>query len=99
MLSKRFSLEFVLNTHQLPFRVAVGNTKSYFEFERWWLETKGFNEKFKVWWYSIIINRRPNYILATKWSSSTYENLEKKKDLILSKIAKIDNIQQNRSLI
>lgn len=57
----------------------------------------------------IPFNRRPNYILATKvkalkakltwWSSSTYENLEKKKDLILSKIAKIDNIQQNRSLI
>lgn len=59
ILSKISSLEFVLNTHQLPFRVAKLETQSYFKFERWWLETKGFNEKFKVWWYSIIINRRP----------------------------------------
>ncbi|XP_060212062.1 uncharacterized protein LOC132639639 [Lycium barbarum] len=83
--------------------------KSYFNFEGWWLETVGFNEKLKDWWASFEFVGRLDCILATKltalkailkdWSSSSYRNLEKNKNLILSKIADFDSIQQSRSLI
>lgn len=82
-------------------RCSIGeNTKSYFQFENWWLETELFSDRVTFWWTSFVIEERPSYILATKlkalkdklkeWSSSTCMNLEMGKILILNQITELD---------
>ncbi|WMV08580.1 hypothetical protein MTR67_001965 [Solanum verrucosum] len=95
-------------SHHAPIALKSGrwsHTKSYFKFEGWWLETKGFNERIKDWWTSFEFEGRPDFILASKlkamktklkdWSVSTYGNLEKRKKEMLNRVHEFDKIQQS----
>nr|XP_016436162.1 PREDICTED: uncharacterized protein LOC107762331 [Nicotiana tabacum] len=94
-----------------PLILQCGNweqTKSYFKFENWWLETEGFNDRVQNWWTSFEIEGRPYYILACKlkalkgklkeWSNCNFGNLEREKNHILNQITMLDIIQQQRNL-
>ncbi|KAG5590841.1 hypothetical protein H5410_041355 [Solanum commersonii] len=42
--------------------------KSYFKFEKWWLNVEGFRDRVKEWWESFTVTGSPNYIIASKLS-------------------------------
>lgn len=105
---RRFFLESGDHT---PLVLQCGNweqTKSYFKFENWWLETAGFTARVQDWWTSLEIEGRPDYILACKLkalkgklkerSLSSYGNLEREKAVILNQITELDAIKQQRDL-
>jgi len=83
-------------------------SNSYFKFENWWLQTEGFKEKIKTWWESFPSTGSPNFVLISKlralkiklkeWSKSTQGNLGTQKQLVLTQLADLEEIQEYRML-
>nr|XP_009608246.1 uncharacterized protein LOC104102270 [Nicotiana tomentosiformis] len=83
-------------------------TKSYFKFDNWWLNTKGFIDRIKEWWTSFEFSGRPNFILACKmkslkgklkeWSRSSQGNLGLQKTNMLNQLAMLDSTLEYRAL-
>ena len=67
--------------------------KSYFKFERRWMQVEGFREKVNDWWCSFSVNGTPSFILASKlklllgklkqWSYDSKVNWKQKKEEII----------------
>lgn len=82
--------------------------RSYFKFENWWLQTEGFPERVKEWWSSLVCEGRPDFILAFKlqaledklreWSRKSQGNLAFQKQNVLSQIAGLEEVQDQRAL-
>lgn len=54
-----------------PIVLTCGNEafkKSYFKFEKWWLNVEGFKDWVKDWWGSFNVTDSPDYVLASKLS-------------------------------
>ncbi|XP_019242559.1 PREDICTED: uncharacterized protein LOC109222690, partial [Nicotiana attenuata] len=82
--------------------------KSYFKFENWWLQAEGFKERIEEWWNSFFYEGRPDFILVSKlqalktklkeWSRTLQGNLALQKASVLSQLAEIEGIHDQRSL-
>ncbi|PHU03047.1 hypothetical protein BC332_28298 [Capsicum chinense] len=47
-------------------RLLWEQSKSYFKFENWWLNSEGFVDRVNNWWNDFASSGKPNYILAWK---------------------------------
>ncbi|KAG5616439.1 hypothetical protein H5410_016263 [Solanum commersonii] len=82
--------------------------KSYFKFEKWWLNVEGFRDKVKEWWGSFNVTGSPDFILASKlsylkkklkeWSKENRGNWRVKKEHLLEQIGSLEDIQEHRAL-
>ncbi|WMV36518.1 hypothetical protein MTR67_036414 [Solanum verrucosum] len=82
--------------------------KSYFKFEKWWLNVEGFRDKVKEWWGSFNVTGSPDFILASKlsflkkklkeWSKENRGNWRVRKEHLLEQIGRWENIQVHRTL-
>lgn len=85
-----------------------GNSKSYFKFENWWLQTEGFNAKVKEWWDSFNYSDWPDYVLMARlkalkgklkdWSKTIQGNLKLQKNKVITQLAELEAIQEQRPL-
>ncbi|XP_070047419.1 uncharacterized protein [Nicotiana tomentosiformis] len=82
--------------------------KSYFKFENWWLQTEGFKNRVQEWRNSFTCEGRLDLILVSKlkalkaklkeWSKTLQGNLALQKTNILSQLAELEEIHDQRSL-
>ncbi|WMV43213.1 hypothetical protein MTR67_036598 [Solanum verrucosum] len=102
---KQTTLHKVTSDHT-PILLQSGNwepRRSYFKFENWWLQTKGFLDRVKMWWNSIVCEGRPDFILAFKlralkdklkeWAKTSNGNLAMQKQNILAKLAELEEFR------
>ncbi|WMV37052.1 hypothetical protein MTR67_030437 [Solanum verrucosum] len=100
-----------LGSDHNPIVLICGNKafrRSYFKFEKWWLNVEGFKSKVHEWWSSFEVSGRPDYKLATKlrllkiklkeWSRENRGNWKARKEQILSQIGDMEVTQESRSL-
>ena len=62
--------DFYTRSHGMKCSFKLGNDhkafkRSYFNFEKWWLNVEGFKSKVHEWWSSFEVLGRPDYKLAT----------------------------------
>ena len=99
-----------LGSDHNPILLTCGNDnfkKSYFKFEKWWLNVEGFKEKVQEWWRSFIISGTPDYILnkikhvkgeTQRMEQRPQGELEGKKYHILDQIGSLETLQESRPL-
>ncbi|KAH0722375.1 hypothetical protein KY289_005419 [Solanum tuberosum] len=62
---------FLLRSDHNPIVLTCGDEvfkKSYFKFEKWWLNVEGFRDRVKEWWGSFNVTGSPDFIPASKLS-------------------------------
>ncbi|WMV20014.1 hypothetical protein MTR67_013399 [Solanum verrucosum] len=82
--------------------------KSYFKFEKWWLNVEGFRDKVNEWWGSFNVTGSLDFILASKlsflkkklkeWSKENRGNWRVRKEHLLEQIGRLEDIQEHRAL-
>ncbi|WMV59774.1 hypothetical protein MTR67_053159 [Solanum verrucosum] len=82
--------------------------KAYFKFENWWLNVEGFKDLVQNWWNGFVVDGCPDFKFSMKlkmlkqklkdWSSVTFGELNNKKNSLLSELAEMDLIQNDRAL-
>ncbi|WMV51646.1 hypothetical protein MTR67_045031 [Solanum verrucosum] len=82
--------------------------KAYFKFENWWLNVEGFNDLVQNWWNGFVVEGCPDFKFSMKlkmlkhklkeWSRVTFGELNNKKNILLSELAEMDLIQNDRVL-
>ncbi|WMV33281.1 hypothetical protein MTR67_026666, partial [Solanum verrucosum] len=82
--------------------------KAYFKFENWWLNVEGFKDLVQNWWNGFVVDGCPDFKFSMKlkmlkqklkdWSSVTFGELNNKKNSLLSELAEMDLIQNDRVL-
>ncbi|KAG5585521.1 hypothetical protein H5410_045955 [Solanum commersonii] len=97
----------VISDHN-PVRLQCGDweqRKAYFKFENWWLNVEGFKHLVKNWWNGFVVEGCPDFkfsmMLKQKlkdWSGVTFGELNNKKNSLLSELAEMDLIQNDRVL-
>ncbi|WMV47077.1 hypothetical protein MTR67_040462 [Solanum verrucosum] len=100
-----------LGSDHNPIALSCGDDvlkKSYFKFEKWWLNVEGFRDKVKEWWGSFNVTGSPDFILASKlsflkkklkeWSKENRGNWRVKKEHLLEQIGSLEDIQVHRAL-
>lgn len=82
--------------------------KSYFKFEKWWINVEGFRDRVKEWWGSFNVTGSLDFILASKlsllkkklkeWSKEHRGNWRVRKEHILEQISSFEDTQVHRAL-
>ncbi|KAG5616742.1 hypothetical protein H5410_016566 [Solanum commersonii] len=88
-----------LGSDHNPILLSCGDevfNRSYFKFEKWWLNVEGFKSKVQDWWNSFNVTGRADFKLTTKlsllkvklkeWSKENKGNWRARKDQLLEQI-------------
>lgn len=99
-----------LSSNHIPIALISGcweRNKSYFNFENWWLQSKGFVDRVREWWASFSYIGRPHYVLACKLKALKLKRREWKQEKggnlgiqrrLLEQLAEFDTEREERTL-